>query len=180
MVAGTSRKSETIVNQERTTQAQRRDGTVATILSEESFLPREPSELGDTGLPVSMIESLLCKQLSLVGQATGRQMAKRLCLPFKLLSDVLMSLRERQIIVHKGSAPLNDYIYELTERGRERAHSACRLRLCRTGSGPTRGLCAFRGECSRFDSKHLAENTSNCAFSDIAVDEALFEAPVRP
>jgi predicted ATPase with chaperone activity len=100
-----------------------RESVLAAILSQENFWPAEPQSLRDTGLPVSFIEALICKRLAVVGLSTGRQLAKTLCLPFQLLADMFQTLRERQIIVHKGSAPLNDYTYSLTEKGRERARA---------------------------------------------------------
>src|SRR5262249_20915771 len=45
------------------------------------------------------------------------------CLPFGILEECLQRLRTRQFLTHRGSAPLNDYVYTLTELGREHAQS---------------------------------------------------------
>ena len=97
------------------------ESVLASIMAEESFWPSEPQSIGDTGLPVSVIEGLAIKRLAVVGPVRDVNLAGHLCLPYHMFSDVLQSLRERQIIVHKGSAPFNDYCYALTEGGRDRA-----------------------------------------------------------
>ncbi|MFM7927841.1 MAG: AAA family ATPase, partial [Pirellula sp.] len=89
----------------------------------------------ETGLPISLIESLVIKRLSVCGQSSGRQLAVDLCLPFGILEDLYQTLRVQQLIVHRAAAPFNDYYYCLTENGRERA--AALLRSCSyTGPAP--------------------------------------------
>ena len=98
-----------------------RDSLLAAVLSDEGFFPAEPRTLEETGLAPSLVEALVAKQLAVVGTASGRAIADALCLPFGVLETVFQSLRSRQIMVHTGSAQLNDYYYALTEQGRERA-----------------------------------------------------------
>src|SRR5262245_39651472 len=98
-----------------------RDSLLASLLSEETFRPAEPNSLEETGLPASLIESLVCKHLAVAGVNSGRSIADHLCLPFGTLENVYKDLRTRQLIVHTGSAPLSDYSYTLTEQGRARA-----------------------------------------------------------
>ena len=103
------------------TSASLSNSLLATIMADESFRPNEPSSLSDTGLPIAMIEALIVKRLSNIGVSSGRQLANDLCLPFTILEELFQTLRLRKFIVHKGSAPLNDYNYALTEQGRDRA-----------------------------------------------------------
>ena len=42
---------------------------LASLLGEESFYPAEPRSLGETGLPESLVEGLICKYLAVVGTA---------------------------------------------------------------------------------------------------------------
>lgn len=98
-----------------------RESILAAILSEENFWPSEPRSLKDTGLATSFIEALILKRLSVVGLCSGRQLASTICLPFHLLEKTFQTLRERQLILHKGAAPLNDYVYSLTQDGQDRA-----------------------------------------------------------
>lgn len=150
-------------------------GLMATILADESYRPSEPNTLRDTGLPVSLIETMIIKRLSLVGTASGRKVAEAVCLPFRLLEDIYQSLRQRQIVVHKGSAPLNDYNYALTEDGRDRARIAM-------------DTCAYVGplpvplmdyvlstEAQTIRAESPKKSQLRAAFRDISVDTSLFE-----
>jgi hypothetical protein len=148
---------------------------LAPLISDERFWPSPPSTLEETGLAGSMIESLICKHLAIVGTSSGRGIAKHVCLPFGVLEELFDELRSRQIIVHRGAAPLNDYRYSLTEQGRQRADTyaaACAY----AGPAPVPLMDyvlameaqSIRAEASREDV--LAE-----AFADISVKPDLFE-----
>jgi predicted ATPase with chaperone activity len=97
---------------------------LASLLNEDVFHPPEPQSLEETGVSPVLVETLICKYLLQVGSASGRDIGKRLCLPFKVLEDVLLALRSRQVLVHQGQAQMNDYCYALTEVGVSRARSA--------------------------------------------------------
>ncbi|MCA9211481.1 MAG: AAA family ATPase [Planctomycetales bacterium] len=154
--------------------AESKEGLLAAILAEESYVPTEPNSLSDLGLPVSIIEELICKRMQLVGMTTGRKLAEQLCLPFRLLESVYQTLRGRQIMVHTGSAPFNDYTYTLTEHGRERAQAA--FDACAySGPAPVPLMDyvlsveaqSIRGETPKRDDLRAA-------FRGISVDEELF------
>ena len=97
------------------------NGLLASLLHEEAFRPSAPRTLAETGLSQVFIEGLICKYLLARGAETGRGMANSLALPFGLLEPVYTSMRQRQMVVHAGSAPLSDYRYTLTDEGRSRA-----------------------------------------------------------
>ena len=99
---------------------------VAALGLDESFRPDEPASIKETGLSEAQIEDQILKLLLGVGSDSGRSLSDRLCLPFVLLEDVFQSLRNRQIITPTGSAMLGDYLYQLTDNGRERAQRAMR------------------------------------------------------
>ena len=99
-------------------------GMLASLLSEEIYFPPEPESLSETGISGVLIESLILKYLLQVGSTTGREIAQQICLPFGILEDLLLALRSRQVLVHQGQAPLNDYYYALTEQGSNRARAA--------------------------------------------------------
>src|SRR3569623_1366617 len=96
---------------------------LSAILSEEGFQPPEPATLAETGLSESLIDSLICKYLSVVGTASGRSIADHLCLPMGVVEDMYPRLRSRHFLSHTGSAPLIDYYYALTDQGRQRAQT---------------------------------------------------------
>jgi predicted ATPase with chaperone activity len=97
---------------------------LASLLSDDSFRPSQPKTLEETGLTATQIEALLLKYLMLIGSSSGRQLADKVCLPFVLLEGLLHSMRQRQLLVHAGAAQLGDYIYALTEQGRNLGKSA--------------------------------------------------------
>ena len=45
-------------------------------------------------------------------------------LPFNIVEPIFGSLRQRQLIINSGIAQLNDFIYTLTDQGRQRAKAA--------------------------------------------------------
>ncbi|MGD9723984.1 MAG: AAA family ATPase [Pirellulales bacterium] len=93
----------------------------ATANQQDEFVPLEPRTFGEAGLTSSAVEALILKLLLSRGDITGRQISDHLRLPFGILDELLRQMKTDQLIVHKGSAPMNDYLYQLTDVGRERA-----------------------------------------------------------
>ncbi len=86
-----------------------------------TFVPVEPESFAEAALTDSEVESLALKFLQARGDVTGRDIADQVKLPFVLVDKLLRQLKQDQLVVHKGSAPMNDYQYQLTDMGRERA-----------------------------------------------------------
>jgi len=107
-----------------TTTTEPHEGLLAALMAEEGFRPEAPRSIEETGLSTSFIESMIVKHLTIVGTSSGRGIAKHVCLPFGILEALFQTLRTRQILMHTGAAPLNDYNYSLTEQGRQRAQAA--------------------------------------------------------
>jgi len=99
---------------------------IAALGLDDSYRPREPGNLRETGLTETFVEGLILKYLLGLGSSSGRGIADALCLPFGILENLFSTLRNRQLVAHTGSAPLNDYVYALTEQGRERAQACSR------------------------------------------------------
>lgn len=106
--------------------AAEQSGVLASLLAGDSFVPQVPRTIEETGLSVGFVEGLICKYLATVGTASGNQIAQQIGLSLSLVQGIYNSLRTRQILVHVGAAPLSDYIYRLTEQGREFAIAAQR------------------------------------------------------
>lgn len=85
------------------------------------FYPPEPASFADACVSESEAEALILKLMLGRGDQSGRQMSDHVKLPFALLEPLLRQLKLDQVIVHKGSAPMNDYIYHLTDVGTHRA-----------------------------------------------------------
>jgi predicted ATPase with chaperone activity len=73
------------------------------------------------GLTDSEVEALALKFLLSRGDATGRDIADQVKLPFVLVDQLLRQMKVDQLLVHRGSAPMNDYQYQMSDLGRERA-----------------------------------------------------------
>ena len=89
------------------------------LLGSTTFEPDEPRTLEQSGLNESLIDALICRHIKVLGSACGRALAEYLCLPFGLVEERFQKLRSMQILTHRGGAPLNDYVYTLTEQGRD-------------------------------------------------------------
>lgn len=85
------------------------------------FVPVEPRSLEEAKLTEVEVESLILKYLLARGEGTGRQIADQVKLPFLLVERLLRGMKNDQLVVHRGAAPMNDYVFQLTDMGRERA-----------------------------------------------------------
>jgi predicted ATPase with chaperone activity len=151
-------------------------GLLATLLSDEGFRPAEPRSLEETGLAASLVESLVIKYLAVVGSSAGRVVAEQTCLPFGVLEELFRTLRARQLIVHTGSAQLNDYYYTLTEQGRERA-AAYSAACAYVGPAPVPLLdYVVSVEAQTIRAEAPKRDRLEQAFKGICVDPQMFAA----
>lgn len=88
---------------------------------DESFVPGEPASLQQAGLTDSSVEALVLKFLLARGDVTGREVADQVKLPFVHIDRLLRQMKTDQLVVHRSSAPMNDYQYQMSDLGRERA-----------------------------------------------------------
>ncbi len=84
-------------------------------------VPIEPESLEQAQLTESEVEALILKYLLARGEASGRAVADQIKLPFVLVDQLLRRLKLERLVAHRCDAPMNDYVYELGELGRERA-----------------------------------------------------------
>jgi hypothetical protein len=149
-------------------------GSISALLTEESFRPSPPRNIEEAGLTESLVDSLICKHLAVTGNESGRSIAESVCLSFGVLEERFQKLRTRQLIAHKGAAPLNDYVYTLTDQGREYAQQQFEL-------------CAYRGpapvplsdyvmsvDAQTITAEAVRRKQLEQAFQDISVNPALF------
>jgi hypothetical protein len=87
----------------------------------EGWVPIEPEDLAAAGLNDGEVEALILKTLNSRSESTGRVLAEQLKLSFRLVDSLLQSMKNDRLLGHKGAAMANDYVYQLTELGRERA-----------------------------------------------------------
>ncbi|QDU88590.1 hypothetical protein Pla175_19700 [Pirellulimonas nuda] len=145
------------------------------LLSDDVFLPTEPKTLRETGVSPVLVEGLVCKYLLQVGSAAGRDVARRLCLPFGTLEDLFGSLRSRQIVFHQGQAALGDYYYALTDQGLDRARAA--MQACSyVGPAPVpldEYVLSVEAQTIRAEAAQREQLLE--AFEDISIDASLLE-----
>ncbi|MBS0210476.1 MAG: AAA family ATPase [Planctomycetes bacterium] len=85
------------------------------------FIPIEPQTFRESQLQEGFVEGLVMKFLLSCGAASGREASDQAKLPFLLIDELLRQMKTDQLVVHRGSAPAGDYVYQLTDLGRERA-----------------------------------------------------------
>ncbi len=96
-----------------------RSGTAA-VRPRAEFTPACPKAFADARVSEALVEMLVLKFLMVRGQATGRDVADQVRLPFPIISEMLRRLKQENLVAYKATA-LNDYVCELTGTGQERA-----------------------------------------------------------
>src|SRR4051794_2485149 len=92
--------------------------------------PSAPDNLQQTGLTLGMLSELALRALYTRGQMLGLDLARLLCLPFKVVEESLAFLKQDKCIEVTGGDLIGrvSYKFNLTELGRRRAQEA--LKLC--------------------------------------------------
>jgi hypothetical protein len=139
------------------------------------FVPIAPSEFSQFRLSEAEVESLALKFLMHRHCATGCEISEQLTIPFGICDKLLYSLKSERLVVLKATVGLNDFLYELTEAGTQRA---CKFaEHCRYfGAAP---VCLADYEASvaaQSLQKGLPEITDlRRAFSDLMLAPETFE-----
>jgi predicted ATPase with chaperone activity len=89
--------------------------------NQKEFVPQYPSSIQETGLKEGFLEELVLKDIYLVNYALGREIATRTMLPFKIIEEILESLKRQLLVEVRSAGGLADYEYTPTEKGRDRA-----------------------------------------------------------
>ena len=109
---------------------------VPTSAAGEEFFPLEPTSFRDAKLADSEVEALVLKFLLARGDAAGRDIAAQIKLPFVLIEELLRQMKQDQLLFHRGSAPMNDYQFQLDRLRPRTGPPLCRtLHLLRLGAG---------------------------------------------
>jgi hypothetical protein len=83
--------------------------------------PSEPKSLVEAGVTEGQLEHLALKCLGSCGDMSGHDLAEHHAMPFRLMEPVLAELKQAQLVGFRSSALMNDYVYQLTDLGRERS-----------------------------------------------------------
>lgn len=87
----------------------------------EAWYPHEPKSFTSAGVSDTEIENLILKSLNALSECTGRELSDQVRLPFRLIEPLMQSMKDDQLVAHKAASVMNDYVYTLTSKGRERA-----------------------------------------------------------
>jgi predicted ATPase with chaperone activity len=104
----------------------RAETLLAALKLDEGFRPQEVRSEQESGLNSTFIEDLILKYLAGIGSASGRSISDHICLPLAVLENRYAALRTRQEISPVSSGMLGDYVYRLTDQGRDKAMRAIR------------------------------------------------------
>jgi DNA-binding PadR family transcriptional regulator len=141
---------------------------------ENTWKPLEPKSLKDAGLTDTQIEHLVLKSLNAFGELSGRDLARLHAVAFQLIETVLDNLKQAQLVGFRGSAQMNDYVYQLTEKGREQAHKL--LEQCAYfGSAPVT-LSAYIDSVAKqsLTKLHPTKVDLERAFTDLLINRQMF------
>ena len=137
------------------------------------WFPTEPSDFRKAGLTASEVEGLLLKCLSARSEASGRDLSDSVKLPFRLIDSLLQEMKQNQQVAHRGSAMMNDYIYQLTGKGMEQAKklsSHCTY----IGAAPVT-IHQYIESVSQqtLANQHPSEEDLSHAFEDLLIDKKM-------
>ncbi|MCA9079100.1 MAG: AAA family ATPase [Planctomycetaceae bacterium] len=86
-----------------------------------AFVPRAPGSLLEAGVSEIQCEGLILRFLLNRGVASGTDISAQVCLPFRLIDEELRRMKKEQLVSHRSSSSMHDYLYELTSTGHDRA-----------------------------------------------------------
>ncbi|QEF99425.1 hypothetical protein Mal15_34890 [Stieleria maiorica] len=105
---------------------------------DEAWRPVEPESMEKAGINESILEAIMYRFLLTAGESEGRKIADQVKVPFRLVEPILTRMKMEQNIAYKNATATNDYVYVLTETGRQIARNhnsdctyfgACPVRL---------------------------------------------------
>jgi hypothetical protein len=137
--------------------------------------PKEPRTWQEAGLDPVFGEQLVLRYLAGVTTESARQVANELCLSLPLMKELLEQLKQSKLLQHRGSTPMGDFIYEVTEAGRSKALDYKRL-CAYVGPAPvpwSQYLQSVRDQALRSRSPTPADLER--AFEDLIVSEDILE-----
>src|SRR5581483_3290387 len=140
--------------------------------------PSAPENLQQTGLNVGFLTDMILKTLYSRGGMLGLDLARFLCLPFKVIEEPLTFLKNEKCVEILGGDLIGriSYRFNLTDIGRRRAQDA--MKMCAyVGPAPVPledyVEQTYRQAVTAID---VAPEAMRTAFSHLVVSEELFNA----
>jgi predicted ATPase with chaperone activity len=140
--------------------------------------PTSPDTLKQAGLTLGFLNDLILRTLYQRGVLLGLDLARLLCLPFKIIEEPLRFLKDEKCLEVTGGDLIGrvSYKYTLTELGRHRAHEANR-QCAYVGPAPV-PLEDYVEQTYRQAVTAIGPNQEalRAAFGHLVIPEALFNA----
>lgn len=89
--------------------------------SADAYQPPCPETLDEAGLGPEDVERLILKFIFNKGSSSGRGVCAQVKLPFAIIDPILKAMKRDQLLSLSGSAEMGDYVYSISDLGRERA-----------------------------------------------------------
>jgi hypothetical protein len=138
-----------------------------------TFIPREPQTFQEAGISSALVEEIVVKFLLARGEASIRDISEQVCLPFNMVDEIVVRLKQEQVLGYVNQAAMNDYICRLTEMGRDRGQRYTEM-CSYFGSTPV----AFEDYVNSVDAQTINNQNPDQedlkrAFSDLLIDPKL-------
>src|SRR5437879_6426657 len=140
--------------------------------------PSTPENLKETGLSMGLLTELILRTLYQPGLMLGLDLARFLCLPFKIVEEGIRFLKDEKCIEVTGGEIIGrvSYKYTLTDLGRHRAQDA--IKLCAyVGPAPV-PLEDYGEQTYRQAVTAIAPNPEalRASFGHLVIPDSLFNA----
>ena len=138
-----------------------------------TFIPPEPRSFAEAGISSASVEELICKFLLARGEASIRDISEQVCLSFNMIEELVVKLKQEQVLGYIDQAAMNDYICRLTEMGRDRAQRYSEL-CSYFGSAPVNFEDYVKSVTAQtINDQNPTEEDLERAFSDLLIDPQL-------
>jgi energy-coupling factor transporter ATP-binding protein EcfA2 len=143
-----------------------------------SFFPREPQSLDETGLNRTFLTEHFLRILYTKGRMTGRDMADAMCLFYRIVEELILELRKVEqidIVGQRGFGDVN-FEYVLTPRGMEAAQTAM-AKVQYVGPAPVTLADWIRSvQAQTVKNVKVTRRNIRDAFQDLVIDDSILNA----
>lgn len=140
--------------------------------------PSAPETLQQTGLTMGLLNDSIIRQLYTQGELLGIDLARKMCLPFRVMEESLEFLKREKVIEIRGGDLIGrvSYRFTLTELGRRRAQDVMK-RCAYVGPAPV-PLEDYVEQTYRqaVTGISVTPESLRMAFQHLVIPEALFNA----
>ncbi len=141
------------------------------------FAPPTPRTLKDTGISIVFLSYLALKIVYKAGSLTGAQLANELCLPFEIVKEALLFLKEEGYLEIKKAGDLGRVtgVFALLDRGRERAKDLLtQSQYCGAAPVPL-NIYIKQVERQSIRNVHIGSEDLKDAFTGMVLSDDFFE-----